>query len=129
MHFFCDIETNMQMVAGKREVLLVGRVPQADVPTLFQRPYRGVPQFDLHALNAMQNFEGPQPFVGGRLFAPPEQHARLAEIAVNACPYASTSAHEPRPLASHVDGAPVSDLEDGHRTPLKRAIAARERPG
>lgn len=51
-----------------RNIVILGKTPQSDVPSLFAAPYKGIPQFNLAELE--QPVSGPEPFKGGLPLAP-----------------------------------------------------------
>lgn len=125
--FFCQIETNMRGIEN-RQVFIVGQMPRGERPPLFDNPYRGVPQFDLSDLTALQNVDGPQPYTTGRIYAPPNEHAVMPELPMHKSPYGTGVYDDPKPFPLAIDGAPVEGLEDDYRVPPARSVRARPDP-
>lgn len=111
-----------------RQVFIVGKMPQGQIPQLFEKPYRGVPQFDLSDLKALQDTDGPQAYTSGRIYAPPHDPVTMPEIPVRSCPYGTGAYDDPQPFPSAIRGAPIEGLEDDHRVPLPRSVRARPDP-
>ena len=111
-----------------RQVYIVGKMPQGQVPPLFEKPYRGVPQFDLSDLNVLQSSDGPQAYTTGRIYAPAHDPVSMPEIPVRSCPYGTGTYENPQPFPSAIHGAPIEGLEDDHRVPPARSVRARTDP-
>ena len=125
--FFCQIETNMSGIKS-RQVFIVGQMPQGEKPPLFEKPYRGVPQFDLADLDTLRETNGPQPYMSGRIYAPPHGHADLPQIPKRERPYDTGLFEDPQPYPLTISGAPVEGLEDDYRAPLPGSVRPRLDP-
>ena len=109
-----------------RHFLLDGTVPELEVPSMFHRPYRGIPQFDLASLPAAP--DGPSPWGPGQVLAPVASNDDPSNWVQGSCPYRCEATIPPVPWSRPLRAAPITEDLDERPPPLRSGVRPRADP-